>query len=84
MKNKEKKVIILDKLSSPFVAQAIIILKEGAEAEEESIIKEAEKIVEGYFPRIRKNPSPKKHRFLSEGIFLLSGIILTVILMRLF
>lgn len=83
MNNKEKKVIILDKLSSPFVAQAIIILKEGAETEEESIIKEAEKIVEGYFPRCRKKSSAKGKSLMAEGIFLILGIALSVILMKL-
>lgn len=70
MKNKEKRVIILDKLSSPFVAQAIIILKEGAECAEEGIIAEAERIVEGYFPR-RKKISAKGHRLLAEVILLI-------------
>ena len=63
MKNKEKKVIILDNIASPFISQAIIILKEGAEYEENNIIKEAEKIVSGYFSKIKKIPQ-KEHKAL--------------------
>ena len=55
MKNKEKKGIILDNIASPFISQAIIILKEGAEYEENNIIKEAQKIGSGYFPKKTKN-----------------------------
>lgn len=84
MKNKEKKVIILDKLSSPFVAQAIIILKDGTDVAEDSIIREAEKIVEGYFPQKKKTPSSKKRTLLKEGIILLSGVLLTILFTRLF
>lgn len=67
MKNKEKKVIILDNIASPFISQAIIILKDGAEYEENNIIKEAEKIVSGYFPKKQKN-LPKKNNKLLWGV----------------
>lgn len=67
MKNKEKKVIILDNIASPFISQAIIILKDGAEYEENNIIKEAEKIVSGYFPKKTKK-LPKKSNTLLWGV----------------
>ena len=67
MKNKEKKVIILDNIASPFISQAIIILKEGAEYEEHNIIKEAEKIVSGYFPKKTKK-LPKKNNKILWGV----------------
>ena len=77
MKNKEKKVIILENLQSPFISQAIIILKEGAECENTGIIEEAERIVGGYF----KNPPKKKNKaLLLGGIILASAIAFSVIL----
>ena len=70
MKNKEKKVIILDKLSSPFIAQAIIILKENATYEQNTILEEAEKIVADFFPKTKKNPPKKNNKFLWGGLIL--------------
>lgn len=83
MKNKEKKVIILDNLASPFISQAIIILKEGAEYDNDNIIKEAEKIVAGYFPNSKKNPPKKNRQFLFGGIFA-ALIVVAAVLIRLF
>ena len=77
MKNKEKKVIILDNIASPFISQAIIILKEGAEYEENNIIKEAEKIVSGYF-------SPKSKKFPKKNTKLLWGITISILILAVF
>lgn len=75
MRNKEKKVIILDKLSSPFIAQAIIILKEDAVYKNHNnIIDEAEKIVSGYFPAQQKKTPKKSLKLLLGGIFIAIGI----------
>lgn len=82
MRNKEKKVIILDNLSSPFIAQAIIILKENAELKNRnSIIDEAEKIVSDYFPGKQKKTPKKNNKFIFGGIFAAIGI--TLLLLRL-
>lgn len=45
--NMAKRVIILNKLNSPIIAQAIFILKEGAECEFSAVV-EAERIVADY------------------------------------
>lgn len=82
MKNKEKKVIILDNIASPFISQAIIILKEDTEYENENIIREAEKIVAGYFPKTQKNPPKKNNKLLFGGIF--TAAIIAAILIKLF
>lgn len=80
MKNREKKVIILDNLASPFIAQAIIILKENAPEREDNILREAEQIVAGYFPA-QKNTRPlKKQSFLAVGICLALLLILAAFL----
>lgn len=49
MKNMSKQVIILDNISSPYIYQAIIILKNHPPHCNEKIIAEAEKIVANYF-----------------------------------
>lgn len=51
MKNLSKQVVILDNLSSPYIYQAIIILKNNPVGQHDKIIKEAEKIVSSYFDR---------------------------------
>lgn len=79
MNNKEKKVIILDNIASPFISQAIIFLKDGTDCEENTILKEAEKIVADYFP---KNP-PKKSKKLLLGGFLVI-VVLAILLIKLF
>ena len=66
MKNKEKKVIILKNLSSPFISQAIIILKDNTPAGS-NIIEEAEKLVSGYFPENQQKNPPKSNRKLIFG-----------------
>ena len=68
MKNKEKKVIILDNLSSPFISQAIIILKENTTYEQNTILEEAEKIVADFFPKSKKNPTKKNNKLFWAGL----------------
>ena len=48
MKNNTKQVVILDNFSSPYIHQAILILKDYNPALEDKIIEEAERIVSGY------------------------------------
>lgn len=49
MKNLSKQVVILDNISSPYIHQAIIILKNYAPEQHQKIIAEAERIVSEYF-----------------------------------
>ena len=61
MKNNTKQVVILDNFSSPYIHQAILILKDYNPALEDKVIAEAEKIVSDYL----KQPmiySPKKEK----------------------
>lgn len=51
MRDITKKVVILDNLSSPYVREAIIILKDCALPSEKSVIAEAERIVNNYFEK---------------------------------
>ena len=56
MKNLSKNAVILDNLSSPYIHQAIIILKDNQSVSSEKIIQEAEKIVSSYFSKVSINP----------------------------
>lgn len=74
MKNLSKQVVILDNLSSPYIYQAIIILKNNPNACHDKIIEEAEKIVSSYF---EKKPSSDcdahiKNRALKCAVIFLS------------
>ncbi len=51
MKNLSKQVVILDKISSPYIHQAIIILKDYSPEHHDKIMAEAEQIVSSYFDR---------------------------------
>lgn len=73
-----KKVIILNKLNSPLIAQAIFILKDD-DVNEFSAVAEAERIVEEFMYDI---PSSHKKRHLIPLIFVslaALGIILTLL-----
>ncbi len=56
MKNLSKQVVILDNISSQYIHQAIIILKNYTPEQHQKIIAEAERIVSEYF---NKNSSDK-------------------------
>lgn len=64
MKNNTKQAVILENLSSPYIHQAIIILKEYNPALEDKIIEDAEKIVSAYlnkpclYRKKRHSPMP--------------------------
>ncbi len=75
--NLTKRVIILDKVNSPMIAQAIFILKEGTDCEF-SAVAEAEKIVEKFMAD--KIVLRKKHRYLP---YILTGLFLTGFLLAL-
>lgn len=79
MKNKEKRVIILDNLTSEFISQAIIILKEDAIYKPQDIVAEAERIVSGYFPKETKK-SPKKASKLLWGMIFSSVLVISITL----
>lgn len=76
MKDTTKKVIILDNFSSPYISQAIIVLKEYNPNLEGHIIDEAEKIVADYinenYTKVRKkerhtNAVPKNKKISNKN-----------------
>ena len=66
MKNLSKQVVILDNLSSPYIHQAIIILKKYTPQQHEKIIEEAENVVLEYF---NKNPIQNPHQTKTKSNF---------------
>ena len=75
MKNLSKNAVVLDNLSSPYIHQAIIILKDNTLASNEKIILEAEQIVSTYFNRLSPNqiyPEIKKNTALKVAVIILS------------
>lgn len=60
MKELTKKVVILNNFSSPYVSQAIIILKDYNPKLESRAISDAENVVSRYIEKIQKNGQPPK------------------------
>ena len=55
MKDITKKVVILNNLSSPYICEAIIVLKDYNPRLESKVIADAEKIVTDYIDNMKKN-----------------------------
>ncbi len=72
MKDVMKKVVILDNLASPYVHQAIIVMRDYNPKLESRAVVEAERIVNAYIDNMKINngqtreyrPARKKHPFL--------------------
>lgn len=80
MKELTKKVVILNNFSSPYVSQAIVVLKDYNPKLENKAIADAEAIVGRYIQRIQKNGQPirtahKKGRFIK----ILFGLAISII-----
>lgn len=61
MKNNTKQAVILDNFSSPYIYQAILILKDCNPALEDKIIADAEQIVSSYLNRPQLQSIKKRH-----------------------
>jgi hypothetical protein len=60
MKDRTKKVVILNNFVSPYVCEAIIILKDYDPRLESKAIMDAEKIVSDYIKKLNKNEQSVK------------------------
>lgn len=81
MKELTKKVVILNNFTSPYVSQAIIVLKDYNPKLEGKAVADAEMIVSRYIERIQKSEQPvkavrKKGRLLK----IIVGLIIAAIL----
>ncbi len=90
MKDLTKKVVILENLASPYVHQAIIVMRDYNPKLESRAVMEAERIVSAYLDNMKlKNGRRKKHSahklrslFIYASISLVSTG-LTILLMKL-
>lgn len=73
MKELTKKVVILNNFSSPYISQAIIVLKDYNPKLEGRAIADAEMIVSRYIERMQKNGQParavRKGKYLKFFLF---------------
>ena len=82
--NNTKQVVILDNFSSPYICQAILILKDNAFAPEERVIEDAEKIVSEFLNKpsfsIQKKRSKLPFFLLFLGFFCIGAAVLSYII----
>ena len=77
MKSNKKKALVMNECKSPYIAQAIFILKEGVCEYESGVLADAERIVAGYMGNTpEEKKSKKKHKAVAILTFV--GIILSV------
>ena len=62
MKDTTKKVVILDNLSSPYVHQAIIVMREFDPRLESRAVTDAERIVGAYLDNMKLNSGNERSR----------------------
>ncbi len=81
MKEMTQRVVILDNFSSPYVKQAIIVLKEYNPRLESKAIEDAEMIVSRYIEKMQKNEQPKEAVRKKHVIFkILAAVLLTALI----
>lgn len=85
MSNNTRKIVVLSKIDSPRIEQAIFILREETEISERDAVSEAQKIVDNYLHSLSMPPSPPQSKFKSPFIFgmavyTLAMVVLTVYL----
>ena len=68
MKNTAKKAVVLHNFSSPYISEAIIILKDYNPALEGKIITDAEKIVSAYIEKQERNKEKENYAVRVRGL----------------
>ena len=71
-KIKNRQIIVIDSIDSPYFEQGILILKDGTVKEDDKIINEANRIVASYTKKFENGFSSKKKGKLYK--FAMSGI----------
>lgn len=77
MKENSHKVVILNKLESPYISEAIIVLKNSCTLPQSKAVEEAERIVRSYLERTSKNgqsvKTARRHSWKSTVILCLAA-----------
>lgn len=81
MKELPQRVVILNNFSSPYIKEAIIVLKEYNPSLDSKAVADAEMIVGRYIERMQKNGQPQTAvRKNTKFIKLLAGLALTALI----
>ncbi|MEE1351956.1 MAG: hypothetical protein UHM23_07905 [Clostridia bacterium] len=90
MKDLTKKVVILENLASPYVHQAILVMRDYNPKLESKAVIEAERIVSAYLDNMKlksgqgyKKPVRKKYSFLSYLAISAISVLISVAVMKL-
>ena len=91
MKDLTKKVVILENLASPYVHQAIIVMRDYNPKLEAKAVIEAERIVDAYLSDMklksgenRKGPTRRKRPYLAYLAVSAISVLCSVFIMKLF
>lgn len=78
MKNTQKRAFILNECHSPYIAQAIFILREGINPEETGVLADAERIVASYMRDVPTITSVKNKKFNVGAILALASVVIAI------
>ncbi len=87
MSNNTRKIVVLSKIDSPRIEQAIFILRDETAVSERDAITEAQKIVDDYLRSLSApppSPPPKKMRstfFFGMAVYTFATVVLTAYIM---
>lgn len=79
MKDKLKKVVILDNLASPYVRQAIIVMRDYNPKLESKAVIEAERIVSAYLDNMKTNYVQSSKKTVRKGKSMFTAFIMSAI-----
>jgi hypothetical protein len=81
MKDMTKQVIILNNFTSPYIHQAIIVLKDYNPALEDQVLRDAEKIVSKYLENVKKNEQfpVRSHKSKLKRLAVTSALVVLII-----
>ena len=70
MSNNTRKIVVLNKLNSPRIEQAIFILRDEVNISESDALSEAQKIVDSYIKSLSEKSQKKPDRKPRYGFFI--------------
>ena len=80
MKSTNKRAFIMENCNSPYIAQAIFILKDGIDSDSTKVITDAEKIVASYMGRSGALYNKKEKKHTGQIIALCVSMTITALL----
>ena len=69
MSNNTRKIVVLNKIDSPRIEQAIFILRDEVPVSENDAVSEAQKIVDNYLKSLSSSPEPPPKKIKSKFLF---------------